>query len=113
MHARLSRSGGTPLPRRRIAAVAISHGNLKIEISTYKDISQPAPFARRGRTVVAPQTETYVDEEPDRVILLQEGVSVGEVVESLNAIGATSRDMIAIFEAMRAAGALHAELVLL
>ncbi len=96
----------------RVSRVALSHGNLTVEIVTSFEPSQPPPLSR-GQTVVVPQSDTRVTEEPDRVILFEEGVTVGEIVEALNAIGASSRDMIAIFQAMRAAGALHAELIVL
>jgi flagellar P-ring protein precursor FlgI len=97
----------------RVAQVALSHGNLTIEVRTYLETSQPAPLSEGGETVVVPQTETFVQEGPDRVIRFEEGVTVGEIVDALNAVGASSRDMIAIFQAMRAAGALHAEIVVL
>jgi flagellar P-ring protein precursor FlgI len=63
--------------------------------------------------VVLPQVETYADEESSAVVTLEEGISVSELVQALNDLGVSARDMIAIFQAMRAAGALHAEIVLL
>jgi flagellar P-ring protein precursor FlgI len=97
----------------RISRIALAHGNLNVEIRTDFEASQPAPFSESGETVVLPEREVFVAEGPNSILTLEEGVSVGEVVESLNALGVTSRDMIAIFQAMRAAGALHAELVIL
>jgi flagellar P-ring protein precursor FlgI len=97
----------------RISKVALAHGNLTIEVRTEREASQPAPFSERGRTVVVEQPEVFATEGPDSVLTLEEGVSVGELVDALNELGISARDMIAIFQAMRAAGALHAELVLL
>jgi flagellar P-ring protein precursor FlgI len=97
----------------RISTVALAHGNLSVEVRTEFQVSQPAPLSENGRTVVVPQREVAADEEPSYVGTLQEGVSVGEIVEALNALGVSARDMIAIFQAMKVAGALHAELVLM
>ncbi|MBW2056214.1 MAG: flagellar basal body P-ring protein FlgI [Deltaproteobacteria bacterium] len=94
----------------RISAVAISHGNLSIVIKERPEVSQPMPFARRGETVVTPKTELRVKEEKQKVMLMPEGVSIQEVVKALNAIGVSPRDLIAIFQALKQAGALQAEL---
>jgi len=96
----------------RISTVALAHGNLSVEVRTELAVSQPAPLSE-GRTVVVPQREVAAIEEPSYVATLEEGVSVGEIVEALNALGVSARDMIAIFQAMKVAGALHAELVLM
>jgi flagellar P-ring protein precursor FlgI len=95
-----------------ISKVALAHGNLTVEIQTDLMVSQPQPFSE-GETVVVPQRETYVTEGPNTILTLDDGIKVGDVVEALNALGVSPRDMIAIFQAMRAAGALHAELVVL
>ena len=94
----------------RIATVAIAHGNLSIEIRESATVSQPAPFARRGRTVVTPQTDISVKEEANKLMIMPAGVSIGEVVRGLNALGVSPRDLIAIFKAIKAAGALQATL---
>ena len=94
----------------RIATVAIAHGNLSIEIRESATVSQPAPFARRGRTVVTPQTDISVQEEANKLMIMPAGVSIGEVVRGLNALGVSPRDLIAIFKAIKAAGALQATL---
>ena len=94
----------------RISTVAVSHGNLNIEIKETPQVSQPAPFARRGETVVVPRTNIYVSEEKNKLLLMPEGVTIGEVVRALNSIGASPRDLIAVLEAIRASGALQAEL---
>jgi flagellar P-ring protein precursor FlgI len=97
----------------RISKVALAHGNLTIEVATDFEVSQPQPFTEGGETVVVPQREVLAAEGPNQVLTLEEGISVGELVDALNVLGVSARDMIAIFEAMRAAGALHAELVIL
>ncbi len=97
----------------RISKVALAHGSLTIEIRTELEASQPAPLSEKGQTVVVPQTDVFASEGPNQVLTLEEGISVGELVDALNSLGVSSRDMIAIFQTMRAAGALHAELVLL
>jgi flagellar P-ring protein FlgI len=93
----------------RISTIAIAHGNLSIVIKERVDVSQPGPFAG-GETVVAPNTGISVQEEDNRLVVMDEGVSIGEVVKALNALGVTPRDLVAIFQAIKAAGALQAEL---
>jgi len=94
----------------RLSTVAISHGDISIEIKTQYEISQPAPFAQRGDTVVQPVEETTVKEEKARLIVLPESVTLGEVVRALNLVGVTPRDLVAILQAIKAAGALQAQL---
>lgn len=93
----------------RIAPVSILHGNLTIQIETAFQVSQPAPFSQ-GATTVVPQVGVGVKEEKARDITLKEGATVEDLVRSLLAIGSTPRDVIAILQSMRAAGALDAEL---
>ncbi len=93
----------------RISTVAISHGNLNLVISEEMDVSQPNPLAT-GQTVAAPKTKIDVTEDEGNLVVLHMGVSIGDIAKALNAIGATPRDLIAIFQAIKAAGALHAEL---
>jgi flagellar P-ring protein precursor FlgI len=92
----------------RIATVAISHGNLSIIIKEQPAVSQPLPFSA-GETVVVPQTEIVVQEEKANLSVMRAGASIGEVVRGLNAIGVSPRDLIAIVQAIKAAGALHAD----
>jgi flagellar P-ring protein precursor FlgI len=96
----------------RIATVAVSHGNLNLVISEQDQVSQPLPFSE-GETTVVPDTTIEASEENGNLIVMEMGVSIGDVARALNAIGATPRDLIAIFQAIKAAGALHAELVVL
>ena len=94
----------------RISTVAIAHGNLSIEIKETEEVSQPLPFSRSGRTVVTPDSDVIVEEGKKPLFLVESGVSIGEVVRALNALGVSPRDLIAIFQALKAAGALQAEL---
>ena len=94
----------------RITTIAIAHGNLSIQIDESQNVSQPLPFSRGGRTVVTPESELMVSEGKNPIFLVESGVSIGEVVKALNALGVSPRDLIAIFQALKAAGALQAEL---
>lgn len=94
----------------RIATIAIAHGNLSIQINESQDVSQPLPFSPGGQTVVTPESEIVVQEGKNPIFLVESGVSIGEVVKALNALGVSPRDLIAIFQALRVAGALQAEL---
>jgi flagellar P-ring protein precursor FlgI len=98
--------------RIKISACAVSHGNLTITIASSLDVSQPNPFAERGRTVVAPRTETRVTETKATLVPLPELPTVERVAASLNALGVTPRDIMAIFQAMKQSGALQAELMI-
>ena len=93
----------------RISTIAIAHGNLSIQISESRNVSQPLPFAN-GRTVNSPETNLQVEEGNAPIYVLEHGVSIGEVVRALNKLGVSPRDLIAIFQAIKASGALQAEL---
>jgi flagellar P-ring protein precursor FlgI len=93
----------------RLSTVAIAHGNLMVRIKERPRISQPLPFSQ-GQTVVVPDSTVTTQEGESRLMVLPEGVSIGQVVQALNAIGVTPRDLIAILQAIKAAGALQAEL---
>ncbi len=96
----------------RLSTVAVSHGGLSVMITTEPIVSQPNPFGE-GRTVETKDKEVSVNEEPSHLMVLPAGVSLGEVVKALNAVGVTPRDLIAILQAMKAAGALSAELIIM
>ncbi len=93
----------------RISPVAVAHGNLTVSITEQPYVSQPLPFSR-GKTTVVPQTQVEVQEEKAHLAIVGGGVTIGQVVEGLNAIGATPRDLINILQAIKAAGALQAEI---
>jgi flagellar P-ring protein precursor FlgI len=93
----------------KLSTVAVAHGNLSVQIREGVDISQPAPFSG-GETVVAPETDINLEEGADNVLLIERSTNINDVVKALNAIGVTPRDLIMIFQAIKAAGALHGEL---
>lgn len=94
----------------QISPVAVSHGSLNVEIRVRLGVSQPAPFAPGGETVVVPQTRARVTEEKSDLISLPAAATMQELVDALNALGVTPRDMIAIFQAIKEAGAIQAKL---
>jgi len=93
----------------RISRVAIAQGNLSIQIKESADVSQPMPFSQ-GQTVATPNTNIAVKEEKNPIYLMESGASIGDIVRALNALGVTPRDLISIFQALKAAGALQAKL---
>jgi flagellar P-ring protein precursor FlgI len=95
-----------------ISRVAVAHGSLSVTISTTNEVSQPAPFGQ-GRTERVANTDVTAVEETSRLNLLGGPVTVDELVRGLNALGVTPRDLIAILQAIRASGALSAELEVL
>ncbi|MDB6038046.1 MAG: flgI [Verrucomicrobiales bacterium] len=105
---------GTIVATSRIAisACAVSHGELTISIASSLDVSQPAPASQGGKTVVTPRTDTKVVEPKGALLALSEMPTIEKVASGLNAIGVSPRDMMSIFQAMKQAGALQAELIL-
>jgi len=93
----------------RVSPVAIMHGNLTVEIQTVNTVSQPAPFSQ-GQTAVVPQVSVGAKEEKSRTLVLKQGATVEELVRALGSIGSTPRDVIAILQSLRAAGALEADI---
>jgi len=89
---------------------AVAHGNLTVVISTTPVISQPSAFSNTGNTVEAKVSQVSLNQEPGNVIQLAGGASLSDVVRGLNAVGATPQDLVAILQAIKAAGALRAEL---
>lgn len=96
-----------------LGACSILHGNLAIEVTTQFEVSQPSPLSKGGETVVVPQTQVQAVEAPAQLIQLKEGATVEELVRGLQALGATARDIVSILQAIKAAGALEAELEVL
>jgi len=97
----------------RVSPAAVSHGNLIVTISENPQVSQPAPFAR-GRTVVTPQSDVQVTQEGgNRMFVFRPGVSLDALVRAVNQVGAAPGDVVAILDALKRAGALKAELVVI
>ncbi|OPY73289.1 MAG: Flagellar P-ring protein precursor [Syntrophorhabdus sp. PtaU1.Bin058] len=93
----------------RISTVAISHGNISVQIKEDQKVSQPMPFSG-GTTVTTPDTQMKVEEEKGHFLVMEGGISIRELVNALNAIGVSTRDVITILQTIKAAGALHADL---
>jgi len=97
----------------RVSPAAVSHGNLIVTISESPQVSQPQPFAR-GRTVVTPQSDVQVTQEGgNRMFVFRPGVSLDALVRAVNQVGAAPGDVVAILDALKRAGALKAELVVI
>ena len=92
-----------------LESCAVSHGNLQVIISTTESVSQPNALSK-GKTEVTANADIEIKKEPGLVVLVKAGVSLAEVVKSLNSIGASPQDLLAILQAMKAAGSLRAEL---
>ncbi|MEM9809766.1 MAG: flagellar basal body P-ring protein FlgI [Pseudomonadota bacterium] len=96
----------------RISPIAVAHGNITIRVTERPIPSQPSPFSRVGETVVVPRTEIEVDEEEENGFrALDTAVTLQELVDGLNALGVSPRDMISILQTIKTSGALQAELV--
>jgi flagellar P-ring protein precursor FlgI len=97
----------------RISPIALAHGGLTIEIKTEYQVSQPQPFApKKAETVVVPKEQVKAEEKKGYLMEVQ-GATIGELIKALNALGVTPRDLVAILQAIKAAGSLKAELVLM
>lgn len=95
-----------------VGEAAIAHGNLKVEIRTNYEVSQAEGFAT-GSTVVVPEVKTMVQDREAGIFAFKESTTVGNIAEALNEIGVSPRDIIAIFQALKRAGALRAELIIM
>ncbi len=108
-----SRTGTVVIGRNvRVTAAAVSHGSLSVTISSDPLVSQPEPLSG-GETVVVPRTDIDVREEEARMFLFNPGVSLEDIVQAVNGVGAAPGDLVAILEALKEAGALKAELVVI
>ena len=96
----------------RVGPAAVTHGKLTVRIDEKPRVSQPAPFSQ-GQTVVTPDSAVAVDEEKNKMFLLNPGPKLADIVKAVNAIGASPADLVAILEALKEAGALKAELIVL
>jgi len=97
----------------RLSTVAIAHGSLTITITEKPEVSQPNVLSTTGETKVVPRTNINVSEGESGIHVINEGVTISEVAHALNVLGVTPRDLISIFQAIKRAGALHAELVIM
>jgi flagellar P-ring protein precursor FlgI len=98
----------------RVTPAAVSHGSLVVTISERPFASQPiAPFSDSGETVVLPDSEVLITEEDSTMFLFETGTSLDEIVQAVNRVGAAPGDLVAILEALKQAGALRAELVVI
>ncbi|HQH28722.1 MAG TPA: flagellar basal body P-ring protein FlgI, partial [Oligoflexia bacterium] len=96
----------------QVSTVALAHGNLNISIRSETQVSQPNALAE-GRTAVVENRDISVSEEAGQLTLVNKTVNLGDVVRALNSLGSTPRDLIAIFQALKKAGALQADLVVM
>jgi len=97
----------------RVLPAAVSHGSLVVSVTEDFDVSQPQPFAERGRTVVTPNSSIEVDQGDNHMFLFKPGVELNDIVQAVNQVGAAPGDLVAILEALREAGALQAELIVI
>ncbi len=108
-----SRTGTVVIGARvRVTPAAVAHGSLSVTITERQDVSQPNPFSK-GETVTTPRSEISASEEPARMFLFNAGVNLDDIVRAVNQVGAAPSDLVAILEALKEAGALHAELIVI
>jgi flagellar P-ring protein FlgI len=94
----------------RVSTVAVAQGNLTVTITETPQVSQPAPFSRLGQTTVVPRTRIGVQEDGKKLAVVRSGVSLQQLVNGLNSLGIGPRDLIAILQAIKAAGAIQADI---
>ncbi|MBL8384910.1 MAG: flagellar basal body P-ring protein FlgI [Burkholderiales bacterium] len=90
--------------------VAVAHGNLSVTVNSTPVISQPQPLSQGGQTVVTEKTDIQIRQDGGKIVMLDGGAKLADVVKALNTLGATPQDLLAILQAMKASGALRAEL---
>ena len=96
----------------RVTAAAVSHGSLVVTVNEHPRVSQPGPLSS-GQTQVVPDSSVQIDEPKNRMFLFKPGVTLESIVEAVNEVGAAPSDLVAIIQALKAAGALHAELIVI
>jgi flagellar P-ring protein FlgI len=96
-----------------VSPAAVSHGSLSVTIKEEQTVSQPAPFSKNGQTVVLNNSTIKVDQGSNRMFLFKPGVELEQIVRAVNDVGAAPGDLVAILEALREAGALQAELIVI
>jgi flagellar P-ring protein precursor FlgI len=97
----------------KVRPVAISHGSLTVQITPRLEVSQPEALSPKGRTVARDRADVAVSEQPGHVVVLDQGDSLESLVKALNALGVSPRDLVMIFQSLKAAGALEAEIEIL
>ncbi|MDP2325947.1 MAG: flagellar basal body P-ring protein FlgI [Gammaproteobacteria bacterium] len=97
----------------RVSPAAVSHGSLVVSITEDFNVSQPQPFSENGETVVTPQSNISITQAENRMFLFRPGVELNDIVQAVNQVGAAPGDLVAILEALREAGALRAELIVI
>jgi len=97
----------------RVSAAAVSHGNLVVTIQENKDVSQPNSFSQNGTTEVVNDSQIDVATGDNRMFVFDPGVDLNDIVRAVNQVGAAPGDLVAILEALKMAGALRAELVVI
>ncbi|RLA02018.1 MAG: flagellar biosynthesis protein FlgI [Gammaproteobacteria bacterium] len=97
----------------RVSQAAVAHGNLIVSIKENSSVSQPAPFSRVGETVQMDDSNIEITQENARMFMIKEGIRLQDIVKSINAVGTAPSDLMAILEALKEAGALHAKLVVI
>ena len=95
-----------------VSPAAVTHGSLSVTISNNPVVSQPGPLAG-GQTAVVPKQDIDVEQENNRMFLFDPGVSLDDIVQAVNGVGAAPGDLVAILEALKQAGALQAELIVI
>ncbi|HXC60707.1 MAG TPA: flagellar basal body P-ring protein FlgI [Steroidobacteraceae bacterium] len=96
----------------KVSPAAVAHGSLSVTITERQDVSQPAPLSQ-GETVVTPRSEIALNQDQARMFLFNAGVNLDEIVRAVNQVGAAPSDLVAILEALKEAGALRAELIVI
>ena len=96
----------------RISHVAIAHGSLTISVASNVGVSQPNAFNNSGQTTTVASTQTNINEQRGSYIILQEEPTIERLAAALNALGVTTREMMAIFQTLKRSGALQAELII-
>jgi flagellar P-ring protein FlgI len=97
----------------RVSPAAITHGSMTVKVTENPQVSQPSPFSRGGQTAVVPDSGIDVKEGSGHMFLFKPGVALDDIVKSVNALGASPGDLVAILEALKQAGALKAELIVI
>lgn len=97
----------------RVTAAAVAHGSLSVTITERSDVSQPTPLSQGGQTVVTPKSTIDVQQADARMFVFQAGVTLDEIVRAVNQVGAAPGDLVAILEALKEAGSLRAELIVI